>query len=371
MESDYSAGRSPGKALAVISVVLALVVFLGWLAWNLWQPSFEKVFWQTVENNLRSRSLGVSTAIEVDSPTGSLEVLDNQLQLAFAPEVSAGWQQTSLLYDKALARHYLNPGQTERLEELDQIPDQELYRQAALSLGSSVYFQHQIETRPFIEGWADQYLTTSAEGASLDGSWYRRQLLVHPVDSLQRFLMNALSTHGFLYGYLDYEARQPLLERLRQVYVVDFDEGQSFWRDGRLYYQYELSLDYAAFGQVLVDYFNAHIASEEQKVELTAEQARSLLRPQPVAYTVTVDVWARRITEISYPFSIPFVSPYRVLSEDNWELAPQFSSLIQDLRGSVDWRWQTKVRFFNQNQILEFEPPEATDLKDNQQDASS
>ena len=366
MESDYSARRSPGTALAVILSVSAAVVFVGWLAWNLLQPSFEKVFWQTVEDNLSSRSLSVSTTIEVDSPTGSLEILNNQLQLSFAPEASAGWQQTSLLYDKALAQHYLNPGQIERLEELDQIPDQELYRQTAFSLGSSVYFQHQIETRPLIEDWTDQYATTLEGGASLDGSWYRRQLLVHPIDSLQRFLMNALSTHGFLYGYLDYEARQPLLEQLRQVYIVDFDDGQSFWLAGRLYYQYELRLNYAEFGQVLVDYFNAHIASEEQRVELTEEEVRSLLRPQPAAYTVTVDVWARRITEVSYPFSIPFVSPYRVLSEDNWELAPQFSSLIGDLRGAVDWRWQTKVRFFNQNQVLEFEPPAATDLKDSQ-----
>ena len=218
-----------------------------------------------------------------------------------------------------------------------------------------------------IANWVDQYELDYQRQISLDNRWHSYQFEdLSPSQDFQKFLMNFMGTHGFLYGYLDYEDRQKLLKQLRQVYLINFEEAQRFTKDGRLYYQYEVRLEQSQLGQMLLDYFNANTAKDDQKIQLTKEQAENLIRLDgEVVYQVVIDVWARRITQISYNFTTPFVGAYSILSEYGWQAWPHYSPLIEYLYHQAGLRLKTSVSVTNQNQFISIERPSAVELSNN------
>ena len=332
-------------AKVVISLLLILVlVYILWLSWR--QPPAEAVFWQTVERNLQTNSLVSET--EILLPSANLTLMNSQTQLSFKPEVKADFYQT------------LN---------LDQPPDQEWLWQYLRNFNQDVYFKHYLQTQPVLEDYLNFVHDSSQIGAYDPQTWYHpADLDLNQTNNLQLYLMTVLASDGFLFANFDAESRQKLLASLRDAYVIDFQKTNSYHNQGRLFYEYQVRLDYPRFGQALIEYADLHISSAAQKYanQLSSERQAQLLTPQDTVYTVVIDVYARRIFEIKYNYSLPFVFSYLQLANyNNFVLLPRHSNVINTLLRLGDLGLVIKTSYNNYDQDLAVEIPKSEIVEHN------
>ena len=76
----------------VLSLTAVLwLLYWGWSYW--WNPDPEKVFQQTLANNLATQSLTLQTSIRATLPQSSIELTKTDLDLEFSPKMRTRWSQ--------------------------------------------------------------------------------------------------------------------------------------------------------------------------------------------------------------------------------------------------------------------------------------
>ncbi|MCY4088722.1 MAG: hypothetical protein OXF49_01140 [Candidatus Saccharibacteria bacterium] len=346
-------------AKIILSLLVILVcAYITWLTWR--KPPAEAVFWQTVERNLQTNSLATTT--EIILPSADLTLLNAQTQLNFRSSAEADFQQQSLIYHQDLVDYYINYQQVNIYKNLnlDQPPNQEWLWQYLRNFDQDIYFKHHILTQPILEDYLN-FINNSNQPGAYGQKWYKpTDLQLTQTDNLQLYLMTLLSTDGFLHGNFDAKARQKLMDLLKSAYKIDFDKTKVFHKNNKLFYEYQFKLDYAKFGQALIEYADLHIQAEDQKYhnQLSPEQQAQLLTHQDTIYTVVVDVYARRITEIRYDYAIPFVNYYLQLADYNdFILIPRHSNVINTLLRLGDLGLTVKTTLYNYDQRLPISEP--------------
>lgn len=349
--------KTPKPVLVFFSLFfLLIIVFVFWLFNK--SPSAEDVFWQTIDNNLNSQSVILDTKVLVDLPQKKdLVVLDNQLSLSFAPDVGSSFRQQILTYDKTIAKHNNQESDTAESQAKTNHLNKQWYEQNSSSFNNSVYFKHSVYGQP--EG---ENLIEGSE-LNLADQWYKQDIESLTASNFQHFLMASSSINGFLYGKLTAPQRAQIISDLAIAYQVDFDNTDSYWEDGRLFYQYEVEVDWQKFGIAFVNYFNANIADEEHRIEIDDINAQNIFANQRINYTVVIDVLSRQIVAIEYPHFLIFnieagaIFSYE-LGGGIFYVAPSHSSLMTSLIGSTNFDLKVRVKLLAQNQYLNLKPPE-------------
>ena len=351
---------SVSKPLFVIVTILILVCgsFAFWLLNR--APNHQQVFWQTIENNLSSRSVSFETQIEFDSPDQSGElILDNRLDLSFETQPSAHFKHQILFYDHNIAQQTDASLQTEQyfLAGLEKPPEQEWYAQEGQITQEAVWIRHDLYTQPPNDNW-NRLFGQSFVQVPLGAAWKEFKLDDNEYLDWQRFLMATSSSSGFFYGRLNSQERAGLMELLRQAYKVDFTQARSFSENGRQLYEYQVSFDQAALGRAFVYYFNAHISDSNdlEKLELPPNLLNNIFRFEGLTHKLVVDVRARQIAYIDYPIAISPGWSARDLTED-FVVVPLFSPIVRDavLQNFLPLRVRTRI--VAQNQRLVFPVP--------------
>ena len=350
--------------LARFGLVLffALVVWL--LFWLLSRPiAPENAFWQAVDNNLNNRSLTIRTVISTDLPQSSHKTLaDSWLQLNFAPQTAFHWQRSSLTYDRDITRFFSDPAQLDA--DFADSPEREWYDQESYGFNNSVYVRHDYRVQPEQSNWRDNF-SDIFTALPLGSQWHRQEsAALHPAE-LQHFMMASLTNGGILlHGKLGPLERARVMASLREAYLVDFDNVRNVKRDGRLVYEYDLEINWAAFGRAFVDYFNANTVVDGRRLNLTDEEVANIFRPaSDNTYTVSVDTLSQQIVEVNHPLMIAGGLSYEVVADGNFSVTPYWSYLINDLVFYVGADIRVKTEFFNRDQVNDLRPPaEAVEL---------
>ncbi len=340
-----------------------IVVDVFWLINR--SPSAESVFWKTLDNNLNSQSVVLETKVNVD--LGGEEqktLLDTQTSLSFAHQSGANLNQKLLLYDKDIAEIYVDPLQLESYQSIgiENPPPQEWHKQEVYSFDNTIYARHDIYTQPAQADW-NKAFNVYFTGLPLGGEWHKKEIQSGLAADFQHFLMTSMVNGGiFLYGKTEPQARERITAKLRNAYEVDFENVESFHRNGRLVYEYEVKLDYQQFGIAFIDYFNTNIADEEQREKMTDEKAATIfsnrINPDIITYTVLIDAWSRQLLEVKNPFNFAVGIIYNDIDSQDFVVIPYFTPMGRDLLLNTDLKIDVTTRVLSQNQRLSLEPPQ-------------
>ena len=353
--------KSRPAKLAKPLVFLALLAVAGGLIFWSWSrpPDPEAVFWQTVEGNLRSKSVSMQTEIRLDLPDRPKSlVLENQWEMAFGAVPAAQFNQRALFYDQLFAQQR-NDNQLEQLSQAQasQLPEQVWYHQAVRVRPSAVWARQSLSAEPAVDddGWRN-FFSDGTEDPVIDGDW--KSFEVEEAVRWQHFLMTAASYSGFFYGRLDNPSqRAEVMEQLRQAYRVDFEQSRSLRRQGRLLYEYRVAFDQAALGQAFISYFNFHLAaSGSEALFLSPDLAANIFLFEELEHTVLIDAAARQITGIQQPLSINPGWVARGLS-DSFVVAPFLAPVVGNAFLEDGLPLSIETRLIAQNQHLEIAPP--------------
>ncbi len=358
------------KRARSVLVIFFLLLFLGVFYTIFWllikSPSAETVFWETLDNNLNSQSIVLETKIDVDlGEVGKRNILDSRTSLSFAYETGSSLNRKFAIYDADIAQIYVNPLQLEtyQLIGVKDLPEQEWSKQEVFAFGDTVYARHNIYTQPDQPDWNNAYDEAFIE-LPLGETW-RKMEIKQGLQSFQHFLMTSMANGGiFLYGKIEPEARARIVTEFKDAYKVDFEKVKTFDRDGRLIYEYEVKLDYPEFGIAFFDYYDANIAEEGQKVNVTEEEIREAFsnpnHPNlQITYTVLIDARAQQLLEVRHPFKFDFGFNYDAISPQDLYVIPYLSPLIRDLVPNTKLKIGVTTKVLSQNQRLFLEPPAA------------
>ena len=343
-------------------IVTILILVCGSFAFWLLNraPNQQEVFWQTIENNLSSRSVSFETQIELDLPDqASPLILDNRLDLSFETQPSAHFKHQILFYDHNIAQQTDAYLQTEQylLAGLENPPEQEWYAQEGQITQEAVWIRHDLYAQPPDDNW-HQLFGRSFVQVPLGAAWSEFKLDDNEYLDWQHFLMTTSSSSGFFYGRMNSQERAGLMELLRQAYKVDFAQVRSFSQNGRQLYEYQVSFDQVALGRAFVYYFNAHISDSNdfEKLELPPNLLNNIFQFEGLTHKLVVDVRARQIAYIEYPISISPGWFARDLTDD-FVVVPLFSPIVRDavLKNFLPLRARTRI--VAQNQHLVFPVP--------------
>ena len=344
-----------------VIVFLSAVIFGAAAFWIwFWSPEPEQVFWQTVEDNLSSRSVSFETRVWLDLPEqADVLLLDNRLDLNFETG-GAYFQQKTLFYDSSISEHYSNPLQLAQYSQagLDTPPAEEWYEQECYITRLGAWARHDLYSRPALDNW-HQLFGSGSEEPPWGGDWQNFDLAGNNFLSWQHFLMISSTSGGFFYGHLDDAAtRAELLSLLHRAYKVDFSRTRMFRRYGRPFYEYQVEFDQAALGQAFVYYFNAHAEAIGLKgrLNLTPDQAANIFKVEYLSHTIVIDAWSDRIVSIEHPLKIGPGWLAQGLTED-FVVVPLLSPIIGDAILETRLPLTVKTSVAAQNQRLDFEAP--------------
>ena len=360
----FSSTKRISKPVSVFFFLFFFLVtaFVFWLTNR--SPSAESVFWKTLDNNLNSQSVVLETKINVGVGGGEQKtLLDAQTSLSFAHQDGANLNQKLLLYDKDIAEIYVDPLQLKSYQSVgvENPPAQEWHKQEVYNFDNTIYARHDIYTQPAQADWSEAF-NVYFTGLPLGADWHKREIQSDLPADFQHFLMTSMVNGGiFLHGKIEPQARERIADKLRNAYKVDFENVKAFHRNGRLVYEYEVKLNYQQFGIAFVDYFNTNIASEEQRVEITDEDATTLFIDQVnpgTTYTVLIDAWSRQLLEVENPFNFVVGITYNDIDSQDFVVIPYFTPMIRDLLSNTDLKINVTTRVLGQNQRLSLEPPQ-------------
>ena len=358
--------RTPRPILVFLFIIVSLILINAFWLLNK-SPSPENVFWQTLDNNLNSQSVILETKTEIDLPGSDNRILlDNNLALSFAPEVATKFDQKILSYDQLLASYYVNPQQVDTygVFGVEDLPPQEWYEQNSYSFNDLIYARHDLYTEPRQDDWRDNF-NDGFKSLPLGETWYKKISEEDLKAHFQYFLMFSVASDGFLYGKIEPSARAEIMEELKGAYKIDFETVKSSRKDGRLYYEYDVRLDYGQLGVAFLEYLNANIADEDKKLVFNEEEARKTFAgQQDTNYKVLIDVWARQITQIRYPYMVrPIIS--QQIDPEDFSISPHFSAIIRDFIINTNLKINVTTNILSQNHRLNLEQPTgAIDLGD-------
>ena len=340
-----------------------LALWLAAASLSLWllarPPDPEAVFWQTVEGNLRSKSVSLQTEVRLDLPDrpGSL-VLEDRWEMVFGEAPQARLSQQALFYDRLFSQQ-TGSDWLEQLgeERLEQLPEQVWYGQSTRIRPEAVWASHDLSARPPVDddGWLELF-SDGTEVPAVGGGW--RKFSGTEAAQWQHFLMATASYSGFFYGRLDNPLqRAEVMEHLRQAYRVDFEKVRSVQRQGRLLYEYRVAFDQQALGRAFISYFNLHLAaSEADDLRLPPELAANVFLLEGIEHTVLIDARTRQITGISQPISIGPGWFVRELT-GSFIVAPLLAPVVGNASFEGAQSLSLETRLVSQNQRLEVLAP--------------
>ena len=349
--------KIPTPVFVIIFSTVAVFGTAAFWFW-FWAPEPEHVFWQTVEDNLSSRSVSFETRVWLDLPEqADVLLLDNRLDMNFETG-GAYFRQKTLFYDSSISKHYSNPLQLAQYSRagLETPPDQEWYEQECYITRAGAWARHDLYTRPAQDDWR-QLFASGSETPPWGEEWQNFDLNVNNFLSWQHFLMISGTSGGFFYGHLnDVNARAELLSLLHRAYKVDFSRTRSFRRHGRPFYEYQVGFDQALLGQAFVYYFNAHAEAIglEERLDLTPDQAANIFLVEDSSHTVVIDAWSARIASIEHPLEIGPGWLAQGLTED-FVVVPLLSPIIGDATLKTRLPLTVKTSIAAQDQRLDFE----------------
>ena len=234
----------------------------------------ESVFWETISNNLSTSSI---TRYQQDKQLGSLSV-DEQNTFVFRPELGLSSRVT---FEGRLAP---NP---------DSVVIQDV---EALGFSDGDFLRY-LEVNSDDEGFDEKF------ESFISGNWLvvEQTTTEQPEAVVELLTDNLIDNHGhslILYGSLPREVRLEIMEIVRSGgYQVDFDNVRHQDVDGRLIYEYDLTVDLAYFDQAVVSYLQSYGYHElAEQVRLTVALAAT---PPKIDLIVQIDARARQVVKIT------------------------------------------------------------------------
>lgn len=311
-------------------------------------PSPERIFWRTMDQNLRSQTVELKSRIHFSLANQEIEVLRSDLKLIFDPVRQSAFKQQNLIFDRDIHAAYPNKEQVDNYRKLGVkiLPKQDWYQQEALDIDQQLYMRHFFFTKPKRDDW-QALVEDPLEALPQSGQWYH---IPATDEGLYIFSATLPTGDGLFYANLDSSDRKAFLRQLRQAYNVRWQDVDAFDIEGRLHYQYSLRFNHQHFNTALIDYYNLQTTDPDLKID----SQTNLLRRQEVVYNLVVDAVRHRVVSVEHEAIVPLADYRHYLA-----LVHQYSPLIHDLKSRFKLSLKVRTTLVSQNRPLVLQPPQA------------
>lgn len=319
-DNQLNSKKMPLAFWVIITGLIIIVIFYGLWFWLLRVPNPQTVFYQTLDQNLKTQNLTSTTEINT--------VLNNAQFNLSTSTLKMDLKNNQLSYSQTSLRDFILANKNTPLSEADQIH----YSQQIFQDKSNIYFQHDVSPQRYRQAWEQ---ARPAYGSG----WYqiKQTSITQPLDNFNLYLMTIYLTNGIGFAHLNDEQRQVLINELKSIYVIDFNNVDQSRVDGRLLYTYKVQLKPQAFENFIESYVNLHASNPDQK----HTKGSSTPFAQNFSYTITIDALSRRITQIEYDFVWPVLSGYSIT--EIISVWPHYSDLLPLFYNRLPIKITTKI----------------------------
>jgi hypothetical protein len=249
-------------AIVFITGIVLLILVL-WAQWHFIRSNPERTFFGAIENSLKASS--VSKQVTQKAPGQELE---QNVELNLSPEHTARAKAT-----------ISEQGENNTVVQTETIgtPKEDYVRYTAIETDQKSASGNVLDFSKLVNLWGK---SQSPDGKQTTGELYGESVLgVVP------------------FGDLSAAERKQLIEFIKSKHVFQFDEAKvkRELKDGRPVYTYTISVSPEGYVGMLKQFAKAAGLTQLEKIDPS-----SYRDSQPIPIKLSIDVWARQVTHISY-----------------------------------------------------------------------